>query len=122
LLTAGCLNAAGWHPGREVPLPPQLAAELRAAGHDLLPSACSFLAEFGDLTVAHRHSRSAGNLHQFIIDPLRAVRGRDPDWVREYERRSQERALTPIGEASRGYLIVCMAASGTVYGGYDTCC
>jgi hypothetical protein len=27
--------------------------------------------------------------------------------------------MTPIGEASRGYLIMCMAPGGTVYGGYD---
>jgi hypothetical protein len=27
--------------------------------------------------------------------------------------------LTPIGEASRGYLIMCMAPGGTVSGGYD---
>jgi SUKH-3 immunity protein len=69
--------------------------------------------------VVHRHSRSAESLDQFSIDPLRAVRGRDQEWVREYERRSQEPALTPIGEASRGYLIMCMAPSGAVYGGYD---
>jgi len=118
-LTSDCLTKAGWHPGRNVPFPPDLAAELRAAGHELLPSARGFLAEFGGLTVAHRHLKSADRLDHFVIDGLRAARGRDPAWIRDYERRTRERALTPIGEASGGYLIMCMAPGGTVYGGYD---
>jgi hypothetical protein len=71
------------------------------------------------LTVVHRHVKSADRLDHFVIDPLRAARGRDPAWIRDYEQRTHERALTPIGEASRGYLIMCMAPDGTVYGGYD---
>jgi hypothetical protein len=56
---------------------------------------------------------------RFVIDALRAAKGRDPGWEREYERRSREPALTPVGEAARGYLIMCMGADGHVYGGYD---
>lgn len=39
--------------------------------------------------------------------------------MREYELRTKERALTAIGQASRGYLIMCMGAGGAVYGGYN---
>ena len=113
-----CLLEAGWRPGRNVPVPEEAEAELRADGHALLPSARAFLAEFGGLTVIHPHARTAGP-DRFVIDALLAVRGRDSDWVREYERRSGEPALTPVGEAARGYLIMCMGSGGYVYGGYD---
>jgi hypothetical protein len=52
-----------------------------------------------------------------VIDALLAARATDPAWVRDYERRAHEQALTPIGEASRGYLIMCMGPDGAVYGG-----
>lgn len=118
-LTTECLTKAGWYPGRTAPLPPEIEAELRADGHDLLASARSFLAEFGGLKVTHPHFRVVGTLDRFVIDPLLATRGTDPAWVREYERRSKEPALTPIGEAARGYLIMCIGPEGAVYGGYD---
>lgn len=54
-----------------------------------------------------------------MIDAQLAAKGRDPGWAREYERRSGEPALTPIGEAARGHLIMCMGPGGQVYGGYD---
>ena len=118
-LTAQCLQKAGWHPGRNVPLPGEIEAELHAGGHALLPPARAFLAEFGGLTVIHPHARARTRPDRFVIDALLAAKGTDPSWVREYERRSGEPALTPVGEAARGYLIMCMGPDGHVYGGYD---
>jgi SUKH-3 immunity protein len=117
--TTGCLVNAGWHPGRHAPVSADTETALAAAGHELLPSARAFLAEFGGLTVVHPHFRVPGTLDHFIIEALLATNGRDEEWVREYERRTKERALTPVGEASRGYLIMCMDPGGAVYGGYD---
>lgn len=117
-LTKQCLLKTGWHPGRNVSLPEEIEAELRAAGHVLLPSARAFLAEFGGLTIVHPHARTQTS-DRFVIDALLAANGRDPGWVREYERRTGESALTPVGEAARGYLIMCMGPGGHVYGGYD---
>lgn len=118
-LTTQCLLKAGWHPGRYVPLPGETEAELRAGGHVLLPSARAFLAEFGGLTIACPHGRTQAAPDSFVIDAMPAARGRDPDWVREYERRSGEPDLTPVGEAAHGHLIMCMGPGGHVYGGYD---
>jgi len=118
-LTLQCLLTAGWHPGRNVSLPEQAETEPRADGHALLPSARAFLAEFGGLTVVHPHARAPASTDRFVIDALVAARGTDPDWVRDYERRSGETALTPVGEAARGYLIMCMGPGGHLYGGYD---
>ena len=118
-LTMQCLLKAGWRPGRSVSLPGEAEAELRAGGHALLPPARAFLAEFGGLTVVHPHARAPASPDSFVIDALLAAQGRDPDWVREYERRSGEPTLTPVGEAARGYLIMCMGPGGNVYGGYD---
>lgn len=114
-----CLLQAGWHPDRSVFLSRETEAELRANGHLLVPAARAFLTEFGGLTVTHRHARVPTTLDRFVIDALLATRGRDPDWVREYERRSAESVLTPVGEAARGYLIMCMGPTGNLYGGYD---
>lgn len=118
-LTTQCLLKAGWHPGRNVALPQGTEAGLRADGHVLLPSARAFLAEFGGLTVVHPHARAPTSPDRFVIDALLAANGGDPSWVREYERRSGEPSLTPVGEAARGYLIMCMGPGGHVYGGYD---
>ena len=118
-LTMQCLLKAGWRPGRNVALPGEAEAELRADGHALLPSARAFLAEFGGLTVVHPHARAPASPDRFVIDALLAAKGTDSGWVREYERRSGEPALTPVGEAARGYLIMCMGAGSHVYGGYD---
>jgi hypothetical protein len=119
-LTMQCLLKAGWHADRNVSLPQETEAELRADGHALLPSARAFLAEFGGLTVVHPHARVPATPDRFVIDALLATQGTDPRWVREYERRSGEPALTPVGEAARGYLIMCMGQGGHVYGGYDS--
>jgi hypothetical protein len=118
-MTTKCLTEAGWRPGRRIPVAPEVETELRAHGHQLLPSARKFVEEFGGLAVVHPHFKVAGSLDNFVIDPLLATKGRDAGWVREYERRTRESALTPIGEASRGYLIMCMGQEGAVYGGYD---
>ena len=117
--TTECLTNAGWRPGRHTPVPVDTEAELAADGHELLASAHAFLTEFGGLTVIHPHFRVVDTLDNFVIDPLLAASGTDPAWVRDYERRTRESALTPIGEASRGYLIMCMGPAGAVYGGYD---
>jgi SUKH-3 immunity protein len=117
-LTVQCLLRAGWHSGRSVDLPDGIEAELRADGHVLLPSARAFLVEFSGLTVMHPHAKTPTR-DRFMIDALLATRRRDPTWVREYERRTGEAALTPVGEAARGHLIMCMGADGHVYGGYD---
>ncbi|HEY2264460.1 MAG TPA: SUKH-3 domain-containing protein [Streptosporangiaceae bacterium] len=117
-LTTRCLLKAGWHPGRNAFLPEEIEAGLRADGHVLLPSARAFLAEFSGLTIIHPHARTHTS-DRLVISALLAAEGRDAGWVREYERRSGESALTPVGEAARGYLIMCMGADGHVYGGYD---
>ena len=114
-----CLLAAGWQQGRSACLPAGAGDELRADGLALLPAARAFLAEFGGLTVTYPHARVPGSQDKFVIDPLLALRGRDPGWAREYARRCGEPALTPVGEAARGYLIMCMGPGGHVYGGYD---
>jgi SUKH-3 immunity protein len=117
-MTAEYLTGAGWRPGRTGPMPPETEAELRTDGHELLPSARAFLEEFGDLTVVHPHFRVACSLDSFVIDPLLAARGRDPAGC-AITSAAPKSALTPIGEASRGYPIICMGAGGAVYGGYD---
>src|SRR5215467_2384089 len=118
-MTTKCLTEAGWRPSRHIPVPPEVEAELRADGHKLLPSARRFVEEFGGLAVVHPHFKVAGSPGNFVIDPLLATRGTDPGWVRDHEHRTTEPALTPIGQASRGYLIMCMGHEGAVYGGYD---
>lgn len=118
-LTMQYLLKAGWHPGRNISLPGETEAELRAGGHALLTPARAFLAEFGSLTVVHPHARAPASPDRFAIDALLAARGTDPGWLREYERRTGEPSLTPVGQAARGYLIMCMGRGGRVYGGYD---
>lgn len=109
------LGAAGWRPGRAVPLEP-LLAPLIEEGYEIPPVLREFLSCYGRLEFAYRNPYDPQSTDTCGIDPVLATNMIYPIRVRQWgERVGAE--LVPFGEASR--LSLVMAADGRVWGGFD---
>ncbi len=109
----------GWFPGRDAGLA-EFERLILDRGFELNDFARSVLVEFGHLTIFHLESTDSASMDFFHFDVARAFSSADPSWFFEYSEIVGE-SLCPIGEASRGYLIMGVGPSGATYGGYDDC-
>lgn len=113
------LRIAGWFPGRRVDVS-EMRSVLQREGFNVSPAAEAVLSEFGGLTVKHPHSRGPNSdlRDYFHFQVSEVMSGSPTGWVFDYSEMVGE-SLCPIGQAFRGYMIMCVGSSGHVYGGYD---
>ncbi|MFJ5230863.1 SUKH-3 domain-containing protein [Kitasatospora sp. NPDC088391] len=105
------LAAAGWHPGRQVPVR-RWRELLEASGHLRMHAAAArFLAEFGGLEVGHGGPGVNVARTAFHLDPELAVgeEERFADWS---ERLGRD--LFPIGELDHGRFFLAVDATGEI--------
>jgi hypothetical protein len=115
-LTINLLEQAGWKKERKIDISNYIA-HLEKEGYKVNDFAKVFLSEFAELKVIHPHHKIKEYFDSFIINPLKFT-NYTLDTVKEYEERVNE-SLTPVGDASNGYLILTISESGKVYAGYD---
>lgn len=115
--TKMCLEQAGWHKERSYDISLYLQ-HLEKEGYHICEHAKVFMKEFGGLKVIHPNMKDARSMDYFIVDPT-VFGDYTMDAINGYEVRTKER-LTPVGEASRGYLIMMISESGKVYVAYDS--
>ena len=115
--TNECLRRAGWTPGLAVDTTSfkELLTQAGFVAHD---PALSFLREFGGLRIEYPHARVADMTDEMHFEISIVVKHVVPNDVDAYSR-VIGRMLCPIGEASRGYLVLMMDEQGAVYGAYD---
>ena len=111
------LIKAGWQEGRKVQINNEIEF-LQKSNFNLSKLIKDFLGEFCGLCIKHPHRHKPENIDYFEISAIKANETFDFEWVYEYSRRTQK-YLVPIGESSRGYMILTMAEDGSVYAGYD---
>jgi hypothetical protein len=116
--TRSFLESAGWHASRSRPVDSEVRI-LRTEGYDVPTPVLDLLREFGGLKVTYPHAKVPAHDDNFVIDAELAMRGTFKAWIDEYQRRVGATTLTPVGQAARGYLVLVMADTGTVYAGYD---
>lgn len=115
--TAECLNQSGWNRNRAIDTS-GFEASLRAAGFVVLGAAVNFLKEYGGLRITYPHAKVKDMRDEMHFDPSIVVRHIQPIDVDAYSK-VLGKELCPIGEASRGYLILMMDQTGQVYASYD---
>lgn len=112
------LAAAGWHPQRQVDLAP-IQAALAADGYALHSAAEAFLSEFAGLHISFPHPLAGALLDDFDFDAAAAAADVEPERVLiEYVERVKE-PLCIVGSCHSGHMVLAMAPSRKVYGGYD---
>ncbi|MGW4400238.1 SUKH-3 domain-containing protein [Amycolatopsis nivea] len=109
------LTKAGWTPGREVDVSGYVHA-LERAGIEVFPGAIEFLREYSGLSV--HWTRSSGFPGDLQLSVARLIENFDPRWVAIYADRAGTE-LVPVGEASRGHLLVLVGEDGRWFGGFD---
>jgi len=110
-------KSSGWFDGRHVAVEPALSA-WRANGHVPTPAASEFVAEFDGLSFKYPRRPLVGGEDNCLLDAVAAVEGVFSSVVREYEVRVGE-ILCPVGKAASAHIVLMVAKSGRVYGGYD---
>ena len=109
------LVAAGWYPNRNICLV-KIRFCLYTNGLQMPSKVKAFLKEFGKLFV---YSDSNTDRELIHFDPCKALREVDVSWVKEYSLRIGCEELCAIGQADKGYTIICMDEKGNFYLGYD---
>ncbi len=116
-MTRELLERSGWYPGRKIDIS-EMEILVKRNGFPINPFVGSILGEFGGLRVTHPHAVVPGVEDYFHFDVARAISGRDMKWLEDYSKIVGEQ-LTPVGEAFRDYMILCVGGSGCVYAGFD---
>ena len=111
------LLASGWTPGRHVDLD-EVAGHHEAAGHPLSEAARKFLHSFLDIRIRYDDQHLTDPRDEISFAAVAAAAGVSPPAISYYESRVGT-MLTVIGEARRGHLLLLMAPTGAVIGGYD---
>jgi len=115
--TVECLNRAGWHPdARRNPI--DFEQSLKTAGFIVHEAALSFLRTYGGLHILYPHAKVKNMQDEMHFDPSIVVNHVQPADIQFYGDVVGQR-LCPIGEASRGYLVLMMDEHSRVYGSYD---
>ncbi|WP_034260711.1 SUKH-3 domain-containing protein [Actinospica robiniae] len=109
------LTAAGWFPGRAVPVEP-LLEPLLEEDYEIPPVLRAFLRGYGGLEFDYPNPHCPEHRDTCGIDPQLAVDALFRTRVSLWEERVGAQ-LVPFGEASRLFLV--MAADGRVWGGFD---
>jgi hypothetical protein len=112
------LHNAGWKEGRYVEIK-NYEEVLNNEGFSIHDCVKNLLKEFANLTVIHPHAKVSNEKDYFHFDVSKAVKGRDPYWVKEDYRVRVGKNLCIIGEAFRGYMVLSMSDDGNVYAGFD---
>jgi hypothetical protein len=115
--TDSVLRAAGWHPGRAIPIGTWEHALRESGDFQIHDAAGKFLTEFGGLEVPARGAGITMARMAFHLDPLAA------QWDDEiFDVLSEEAGayLYPIGEADRRNSYLGMTSTGAVYWGMDS--
>ncbi|MET9440132.1 SUKH-3 domain-containing protein [Streptomyces sp. NPDC006610] len=115
--TERVLRAAGWYPGRAVPVDTWESVLHLHGEFGIHEAARAFLAEFGYVGIPYREPFSLMPSHEFRLDPLMAL------WDAEILDDLGERAgtgLYPVGMRDRCNEYLAMAESGAVYAGMDS--
>jgi hypothetical protein len=116
---AAALAAAGWSLERRVDTSAAMAA-WTGLGCLSSDAALGFVANFDGLVVEYAQTVPAGTgrTDTCVLSAVEATRSVFEPVVRGYEERVGE-SLCPVGLAASGHLVLVMAPSGRVYGGYD---
>ena len=115
-VTLAVLSGAGWHVGRKVSQP-KYRAFLSSEGYAWFPAVATFLEEFGDLTLSFKREDGSADTLNFEACEAAIV---GPWWIQnDYARRIGEVQFCVIGRAYTNHLLLFMAESGRVYGGFD---
>jgi len=112
---AARLEAAGWRPGRQVPVAAYVDA-LAALGFIAPDILTAFYTEFGGLTVAYPDPRDPEWMNTYIIDPVEAPLISSTAWIETWGEWLGV-TLCPFGEADR--MLAIMSPDGRVWLGFD---
>ena len=112
---AARLEAAGWRPGRRIPVAAYVDA-LAALGFTAPDVVSDFYAEFGGLTVKWPDPRNPQWTNAYIIDPVKAPMISATSWIETWSKWVGAR-LCPFGEAHR--MLATMSPDGRVWLGFD---
>ncbi len=112
-----CLAVAGWTEGRAIDTSAYEQAN-RESEFTVLEKAIEFLREFGGLQLTYPNFRAPEHDDNCHFDASMAAAGAGRGWVEDYEE-TIGRPLMVIGEASDGYITLCMDDEGRVYGGQE---
>jgi hypothetical protein len=114
---AGLLGESGWSPSRRIDVADAVTGWVQR-GYTASAAAREFVAEFDGITFTYPRHPLDGGTHTCVLDAVAATRSVAPARVREYQERTGE-PLCPVGRAASGHVVLLVAASGRVYGGYD---
>jgi hypothetical protein len=115
--TLAMLRRAGWNEHRSIDTT-EYSNFLQLKGVPVHERAVEFWQHFGGLRVAHPHSGDPGAEDYFELDPVKATRHTNIRNLRKFSERVGA-PLCIIGEARRGYMVLLMDPTGTVYAGMD---
>ena len=103
------LAHGGWYEGRRQPTTP-MENSLKSDGYKVSDAVRRFLAEFGQLAFATDDD-------DWHFDPVLAIQHTIPSNV-ESDSEQAGAELCPVGEASRGHLLLMMDPNGRMFASY----
>ncbi|MEU8797133.1 SUKH-3 domain-containing protein [Spirillospora sp. NPDC048819] len=110
------VGPAGWFPFRRVDT--SAAVEMwTERGFALSRAAVAFVAEFDQISLEYPRHPSVGGMHTCLLDAVQATRSIYTETLNSYSERVQEQ-LCPIGLAASSHLVLMIAPTGRIYGGY----
>ncbi len=114
--TRRILCEAGWHEGRVFDT---TAYEATLHSKEITPSPAvlNFLREFGGLYLRFPHPRAPDSADDAHFDVIEATEGYEAEEHRDIVE-IMEVEVCPIGQASRGYILLFMDTEGRVFGTY----
>ncbi|MGI4759080.1 MAG: SUKH-3 domain-containing protein [Janthinobacterium lividum] len=118
-LALECLNKAGWHDGRKMPLVQYLKyrACLPNEGYPWFPAVADFLEEFGGLAIGFSRREYIETMKP---DACNASDSFDNWWIMQnYTQRIGQVKICPIGTVYGDHLLLFIDDAGNVYGGFD---
>lgn len=111
------LIGLGWAPGCRQDIG-EVVLAWTAHGYTESDAAVSFVRQFNGISFEYPRHVVVGGSHRCVIDAVRAASAVSPSRVSDYERRAGQ-ILTPVGLAASNHVVLMVADSGKVYGGYD---
>jgi SUKH-3 immunity protein len=110
---AGLGWTPAWHAGTEF-----AKAAWASRGFGYSDSALNFVTQFDGLSFEYPRHPLVGGTDECVLDAVRAAGAISLGRVQEYEDRIQKQ-LTPVGLAGSNHVLLMIAVSGEMLGGYD---